>query len=134
MKIALSKDQTFQSIQDGFHALYPYLKLEFYGGASQSKVAHIPANALPLTKTIGEVNANFDLGELMITGNVKVSDFEKSFHEITGADVQVYRKSGRVWMQTTKTDTWTLVEQNLKSEDEHRAVEPDEPMDYREMD
>jgi hypothetical protein len=134
MKIALVKDLSLQSIQDGFHALYPYLKLEFYAEKTQAGEVHLPANALAHNQTIGQLNSGFTSGEINFDGGVRVSEFEKTFHEMTGLDVQVYRKSGRIWMQTTKTDDWTLMEQNAKSEDEHRAIEPDEPMDYREMD
>jgi hypothetical protein len=30
--------------------------------------------------------------------------------------VQVFRKSGKVWLETTVTDGWTLEEQNLQGE------------------
>ena len=46
--------------------------------------------------------------------DMKVSDFEKMFHDKFGLNVQVFRKSGNLWMQTTSTDHWTLAEQNRK--------------------
>jgi hypothetical protein len=29
---------------------------------------------------------------------------------------QVYRKSGKIWLETTVTDSWTLEEQNKQGE------------------
>ena len=46
---------------------------------------------------------------------MKVAELENAFAKSFGFAVQVFRKSGNVWLQTTATDDWTLEEQNLKA-------------------
>jgi hypothetical protein len=41
-----------------------------------------------------------------------VSKVEMGFQESFGISVQVFRKSGKVWLETSATDCWTLEEQN----------------------
>lgn len=53
----------------------------------------------------------------MITPDMTVTDLEQSFNTIYGLGVQVFRKSGKIWLETTVTDGWTLEEQNRQGED-----------------
>ena len=41
-----------------------------------------------------------------------VGELEKLFRERFGANIQVSRKSGTLWLETTMTDNWTLKQQN----------------------
>ena len=43
---------------------------------------------------------------------MKVSELEKAFSDIFGLNVQVFRKSNNMWLQTTITDKWSLEKQN----------------------
>jgi hypothetical protein len=64
-----------------------------------------------------------------------VWQLEKQFEEGFGLHVQVFRKSGRTWLETSVTDDLTLVEQQAKvaaSESIHQEFV--DPMDYREQD
>ena len=45
-----------------------------------------------------------------------VVDLEQSFSDVFGLGVQIFRKSGKVWLETTVTDGWTLDEQNRQGE------------------
>ena len=45
-----------------------------------------------------------------------VIDLEKKFREVFGLGIQVFRKSGKAWLETTLTDNWTLEEQNRQGE------------------
>jgi hypothetical protein len=45
-----------------------------------------------------------------------VAELENAFEEYFGLSVQVYRKSGKMWLQSTITDDWTLKEQNEHGE------------------
>ena len=47
-----------------------------------------------------------------INGHLKVATFEKNIQDILGIGVQVFRKAGQTWIQTTTTDEWTLTKQN----------------------
>ena len=41
-----------------------------------------------------------------------VTDLEQNFSDVYGLSIQVFRKSGDVWLETTITDGWTLEKQN----------------------
>ena len=45
-----------------------------------------------------------------------VANLENDFDAIYGLAVHVFRKSGKVWLETTVTDNWTLEEQNRQGE------------------
>jgi len=49
---------------------------------------------------------------LTIYGQQKVSEVEQLFQDVYGLSVQVFRKSGTIWLETTATDDWTLNKQN----------------------
>ncbi|OWY22791.1 hypothetical protein C7N43_02560 [Sphingobacteriales bacterium UPWRP_1] len=112
----ITDEKKISEIQTEFHAKFPYLKLEFYsqphteGGIS----AH---NMLDAGKTVGEVRTIHQEGNLSINGNLKVSTLESNFKEMYGLNVQVFRRSRKIWLQTTATDEWTLAEQNRLGEE-----------------
>ena len=51
-------------------------------------------------------------GELSISDSMTVGELEKVFLESFGLPIQISRKSGRIWLETTMTDNWTLKHQN----------------------
>lgn len=112
----ITDEKKISEIQSEFRAKFPYLKLEFYaqphteGGVSAS-------NMLDAAKTVGEVRTIHEDGNLSINGNLKVSTLESNFKEMYGLNVQVFRRSRKIWLQTTATDEWTLAEQNRLGEE-----------------
>jgi hypothetical protein len=42
---------------------------------------------------------------------------EKVFQDNLGLYVQVFRKSGKVWLETTATDNWSLFKQNEEGQE-----------------
>ena len=72
---------------------------------------------IPDHKTIGECRRIHKSNSINITPGMKVNKLEKIFLEEYGLSVQVFRKSGRVWLETTMTDDWTLAEQNRQGEE-----------------
>jgi len=51
-----------------------------------------------------------------ITGEMTVAEFEKMMKDTLKLNVQVFRKSAKIWLQTTSTDHWSLEKQNGKGE------------------
>src|SRR5690606_2104831 len=62
--------------------------------------------------TIGKAQVNPKDGVIHITPDMKVKDLEQLFHDTFELNVQIFRLSGKVWLQTTATDHKTLAEQN----------------------
>lgn len=71
---------------------------------------------IPTDTTIGASRSVHSSGELAIDENTKVAHLEKEMLEKFGLFVQVFRRSGKVWIETTVTDDWTLGKQNSEAE------------------
>ena len=117
MKITINDHRKIFAIQEEFNQLFPYLKLEFFskphkpGGATSKKfVKHN-------SKTLGECRTIHNTGEITIVPGMTVSELEQGFGDVYGLGVQVFRKSGKSWLETTVTDNWTLEEQNNQGEE-----------------
>jgi hypothetical protein len=67
-------------------------------------------------KNLSEFRTPDNTNILALDGEMRVADLESGFLSIYGLVVQVLRKSGKVWLETTLTDNWTLNEQNKQGE------------------
>ena len=114
MKITDKK--TLADIQAEFSEKFPELKLEFYKEAHAVGEGSAATATLNASKTIGAVRTIHREGELSINGHLKVSTLESNFKDQYGLNVQVFRRSGDIWIQTSTTDEWTLAKQNRKGE------------------
>jgi hypothetical protein len=85
--------------------------------------------------TIAECRANHLEGELEFTEQTRVNELEGRFQDDFGLSVQVFRKSGKLWLETTATDNWTLAEQNNQGEELNNVQgnQLDEEFDYHEQ-
>lgn len=117
MKITINDQRKIFAIQEEFSNAFPYLKIEFFskphtsGGESAKKL--IQSNS----KTIGECRTSHNSGNITITSGMTVNDLEQRFRDVYGLSVQVFRKSGKSWLETTVTDSWTLDQQNKQGEE-----------------
>ena len=116
MKITINDNRKIFAIQEEFCKVFPYLKLEFFskphsagGGSSKKSVKHN-------SKTLGECRTIHNKGNITITPGMTVSGLEQNFEDVYGLGVQIFRKSGKVWLETTITDGWTLEHQNSEGE------------------
>jgi hypothetical protein len=116
MTIRITDKRRISAIQEEFSKMFPYLKIEFFSrlhkmdGASPKRMMKNPS------KTIGECRTIHNDGEIIITPNMSVAELEKRFGNIYGLSIQVFRKSGDAWLETTVTDSWTLEKQNQQGE------------------
>lgn len=112
--MVISDEKTLRDIQKEFNSKFPYLKLEFYSsrhGEGEGSPIQERLDPEQLLSTARQTHAK---GNIQVKGDMEVSDFEQVFQDKFGLNVQVFRKSGNLWMQTTSTDHWTLAEQNRK--------------------
>jgi hypothetical protein len=117
MKITINDHRKIFAIQEEFNATFPYLKLEFFskphtqgGGTAKKFIKHN-------SKTLGECRTIHNSGDITINPSLTVNELEQRFADVYGLGVQVFRKSGKSWLETTVTDNWTLEEQNKQGED-----------------
>jgi hypothetical protein len=117
MQIKINPSDTLLSVQKVFEQQYPFLKIEFFKG--EHEVGELSAD-----RTKIDVNATFDAitdapadFSVNISPEITVAEFEQAFRALPNLSLQVYRKSGRVYLETATTDEWTLEEQNSKGEE-----------------
>ena len=121
----ITDSKKIKDIQQEFNDKFPFLKLEFYKGKHESGQPSPAGKQLDSEKTIGQVRTAHTDGDMSIDGHLKVCTLEDRFWRQYGLNVQVFRHSGNLWLQTSTTDEWTLAEQNRKGEHSEKA--------YREM-
>lgn len=122
MNLIINDIQSIKEIQDNFNRKFQYLRLEFYTQEHKTGEATPAQYKVSGHTRLGEIKKKSGPSELSINGHLKVSTLEQHFKEYYGLNVQVFRKSGNVWLQTTKTDDWTLSEQNKHAYDMEIAL------------
>ena len=106
----ISQNRTISDVQKDFNSEYPFLKLEFYKLQKLDEALTVRKH---LDKTISLKLAGVkNVGMLEISERMTVKEFETVFLRDFGLVVQVSRKSGMMWLETTHTDNWTLAKQN----------------------
>ena len=130
MTIEFKLNETIQEVKNAFSAHFPYLSLEFY---TQKHNAGEGSDAAQINHQQSLQGLIQHEGFLHITPDMKVSEFELMCANQFGLFVQVFRKSGKLWLQTIRTDHWTLVAQNEEGRAMCEDVNGDEIDDYHEQ-
>jgi hypothetical protein len=112
MKLSIKDDLKLAALQAEFHNYFQYLKIEFL--KRSHKIGEVTAKNLVYDKNkhvrdcrILHVNEDY-----FFTEKTTVSDFENTLLKVYGLSIQIFRKSGNVWLETSATDSWTLRQQN----------------------
>lgn len=116
MNIIINDHRKIFAIKEEFNNSFPYLKLEFLskphtaaGSSSHKLIKHN-------SKTLGECRTVHNKGKITITPSMTVADLEQKFCDVYGLTIQIFRKSGTSWLETSVTDGWSLYEQNSQGE------------------
>ena len=110
MILELKKDRTVCDVRADFTSEFPYLTLDFYKYVTGRLGSSIRQK---LVKSTGLAKSGLHReGSLEVNESMTVRELEKAFVEQFGLFVQVSRKSGPVWLETTISDSWTLQQQN----------------------
>ena len=112
MNIEINSDKTIDSIQRSFNTAFPYLKIEFFTQSHEKGKPTAAKFMVSPKKLLGEAGGKSVHTQLSIIEEMTVYELEKMFEDHYGLHVQVFRKSGRIWLETTATDDWTLLSQN----------------------
>ncbi|MGV3609618.1 MAG: hypothetical protein ACO1N0_01630 [Fluviicola sp.] len=134
MKLTINDQQSIEQIRNLFNKEFPFLKLEFFSRRHESGQASSLQFLIRKDVTLSECRTVHHSGEITITPDMKVSELEQLLWTDFGLGVQVFRKSGKVWLETILTDTWTLAEQNTEGELLSKGSEPQEPEYYQDRD
>jgi hypothetical protein len=112
----IQNQKTLARVQEEFSEMFPFLKIEFYKAKHTAGEGSPVTEQLDTTQTVGDSRTVDAEGDVEITPEMKVVELEGLFQTQYGLNVQVFRRSGDIWLQTTATDSWALSEQNRKGE------------------
>lgn len=107
--IKINKPVRVSEIKTAFNNEFPFLKIEFFKKSHKTMQGSLKKDIVLddfLTPELGIEN------EIVISETMLVSELEKQFYEKLKLSTQVFRKSGKSWLETTFTDSWTLKKQN----------------------
>ncbi|MFZ4634268.1 MAG: hypothetical protein ACOYNO_08700 [Saprospiraceae bacterium] len=135
MKIELFVDKSIHDVQEAFHSAFPYLKLEFFNHKHDAYQGSVAQDRIQDTsRVLGSIESKPHSGVLFIEPEMPTWQVERLFELEFGLHVQVFRKSGSLWLETSRTDDLTLEMQNAKGlASEHVKPMAEEPIDIREQ-
>src|SRR5689334_11586872 len=99
MKLKISPELPVAEVQKRFTEMFPYLRLEFYRNADDVK----RGARMNEKQRIGNCQIGITDSSLTISPTMTVRELEENFKEQFTLTVQVFRKSGTIWLQTTIT-------------------------------
>lgn len=111
-QLTIHPEDSVEVFQKKFNHIYPYLKVEFFkkshrkGQGSHKKDMYAGSDLFKVLAKMNEKKTFF------WNDDMSIDTFEQGFRTKFGLNVQVFRKSGNVWLVTSATDNWTLMQQN----------------------
>lgn len=123
MKLAIDEHTTIKEVQKEFTEVYPFLKIEFYKKPHEEKELSDKKYRLAPDKVLSKEGNAFKSAKIDIDKSKTVADLEKEMYEKLGVAMQVSRKSGNIWLETSFTDDRTLELQNEQGEVMSRSTD-----------
>lgn len=117
MEFKIYADSNIDDIKTKFSSAFAGLKIEFFS-KSHNRLEGSPKDDMVVDNVhLSDLNPTIKSNELNISVAMKVSELERAFEKDFGLHVQVFRKMGRSWIETTRTDNYSLKEQMELSAD-----------------
>jgi hypothetical protein len=112
MKIYIDDSIIVKDIKKEFSKAYPFLKIEFFRHPHNMGKTSPKEEMVDAMLPVSEIRTNHETGYMDISRERTVAALENDFWQQFGLSVQVFRKSGYLWIETSLTDSWTLARQN----------------------
>jgi hypothetical protein len=111
MIIPINSKSQVSDVQREFNLFFPFLKLELFKHKHGYRGGSRRQEKLPSLLYLGDLARSLP-EHISVSENMTVQELEKLFENQLGLHLQVFRKSGTLWLETTITDAWTLKQQN----------------------
>jgi hypothetical protein len=111
-KITIEDHMQLSKAQELFNAAFPFLRIEFF--PAETEPSPLTRRKIHPATTFALFRKNNVKEPITITPNMTVSELDRNFNTVYGLETQIFRKSGKIWLETTLTEQWTLDEQNLQ--------------------
>ena len=129
-QLLIDRKQTIAGVQKQFNSAFPFLKIEFFRQAPIPGKGNAKNKMFIYDVKLNEIQNLNKVGTILLSNETTVSELEKLFKDEYGLYVQVFRKSGKVWLETNVTDDWSLEEQNKEGQALSRIIKKDRPDDF----
>jgi hypothetical protein len=116
MKLQINKKTKIKDLQKAFSDAYPYLKIEFYKKPHRERELSSGKDKIFPGEIISELDNFKGRASINIGKDRTVADVEAEFYDKSGIAVQVSRRTGDLWIETSLTDYRTLGMQNQQGE------------------
>jgi len=126
MKLRITPNRLISDVQNDFNKAFPFLKIEFFQNRNLQP-AFTFQQMLPHNKRVVEGQTAVTDGDIEISSTMTVKDLERIFKDQFSLAVQVFRRSGNLWLETTMTDGWTLGLQNQHGQEISTTNKKDKP-------
>lgn len=130
MNLTIRPSRLISEIQDEFSKMFPYLKLEFFKNKSGKRLDYSINNIIRHNQKLAEGQIQLVDGLIDIQPGMTVKELEDQFRKEFSLAVQVFRRSGNVWLETTMTDNWTLKHQNDHGKELSADRKKDQSLDF----
>lgn len=124
MKIQISPTRTVKDIKQEFSLYFPNLKVEFFKTRHEDLKGSFKEDMYGDSVWLADINNRIRRTEIEIDPRSTVAQFEKMFQDVLGLPIQVFRRTGEVWIETIQTDHLTLTKQN------ELGLDPVSPMHF----
>jgi hypothetical protein len=122
MEIQISDTRTILDVQSEFNREFPFLKIEFLGIPHNSGVPSLKSHVYNSDRKLSQCRKLHNEGKLKVDGNRSVGNLEKELWEKFGLSALIFRKSGKLWIETSLTESWTLQKQNAEGMEWSRHI------------
>jgi hypothetical protein len=112
MRLEINGSKTIKMVQKEFGNRFPYLKIEFFSKPHGDHEGSKKKFMTDASKTLNECRSIPHNGRMELMPSMTASELEEEFQNTYGLSVQLFRRSGKVWLETINTDNWTLAQHN----------------------
>ncbi len=103
----IKQGMSYAELNNQFVQMYPFLKLRFFQKL-KNKLEEIPNDTPIKTKEVIVVDCS---------SNKSIEQLIAELQYYLNIQVQIFRRSGKVYIETSRTSRWTLKRQNDEGEE-----------------
>jgi hypothetical protein len=133
MLLKIEENMTIDQINTDLQNKFPHIKLVFFKHKNKNDVDVAETRVTELYIPLKQIYSNMRNAHLNVNGNLQVRRLEQKINEITGTRAQVFRRSGKLWLETLTTDNKTLTEISKMAEESISEILKLEDNDYNEQ-
>ncbi len=122
MKLILTPSTTIGDLKKQFASCFPNLRLEFFNEEHRQGQSSSMNKKLVNDTSLSLISGITAQKYFQFEPTATVAEFEQGLQNEFDLSVQVFRRSGNVWLETIQTDSLTLEKQNAMASESARPI------------